>query len=362
MAAAISDKNPTSAKKPDADDVAGDDGRPTTMSDIARLAGVSAMTVSRALKADGSVSSATRKKILNVIANTGYVPDSTARIFATKRSGFVAALIPSINNSNFAETARGIMEALEGSGLQLLLGSTDYAADRECELVAAMLQRRPEAMILTGGAHTGRTRSLIKAARIPIVETWDLPKLPLGHVVGFSNALAASAMAKYLASRGYCRLGFIGGTSERDTRGSERRIGFTAAAVALGLPEVRTISFGKPPISMEQGGQAMSLMLERWPEVEAVMCVSDLSAFGALMECQRRGIKVPEKMAVAGFGDFEVARCCYPAITTLAVDCHAIGKCAGDILVQALSLGKNRETLPEQTIMIDYRVIARDTA
>ena len=158
-----------------------------TMQKIAKLAGVSAMTVSRALKADASVSLKTRQKVLDVVQQTGYVPDATARIFASGRSGFVAVLVPSINNSNFADTVRGMSHVFEAAGLQVLLGDTGYSVDREDVLIGTLLQRRPEAIILTGGVHTAHARNMLANADIPIVETWDLPKTPLGHVVGFSN-------------------------------------------------------------------------------------------------------------------------------------------------------------------------------
>jgi LacI family gluconate utilization system Gnt-I transcriptional repressor len=113
------------------------------MTDVAQRAGVSAMTVSRALKADGAVSPKTRQRILKAVEELGYVLDQTAGTLSSKRSGFVAALIPSLNNSNFSDTARGIERALEPSGLQLLLGATDYAMEKEERLIEAMLRRRP---------------------------------------------------------------------------------------------------------------------------------------------------------------------------------------------------------------------------
>ena len=332
------------------------------MADIARIAGVSAMTVSRALKADGLVSAETRARVLGVIEEVGYIPDQTARTFATGKSGFVAAIVPSINNSNFAETVNGLTEVLEDSGRQLLIGTSEYSIEREEDLVGAMLRRRPEAMILTGGTHTDATRRMLASARIPVVETWDLPAQPIDHVVGFSNAEAAGAMAHYLIDRGYSRLGFIGGATSRDSRGADRRIGFAAAIESRGLSAERVVTFGRPPISMEQGGQALALLIERWPDVDAVMCVSDLSAFGALMECRRRGWSVPDRLAIAGFGNFEVARCCDPAITTVAVDCQSIGRYAGHQVLAALDARERGLPLSPAQIRVEFGVIARATA
>ena len=109
------------------------------MADVARLAGVSTMTVSRALKQHGQVSGPTREKIIKAVNELGYVLDHSAGTLSSRRTGFIAALVPSINNSNFSDTARGITEELERAGLQLMLGYTDYSEQKEEELIETML-------------------------------------------------------------------------------------------------------------------------------------------------------------------------------------------------------------------------------
>jgi LacI family transcriptional regulator, gluconate utilization system Gnt-I transcriptional repressor len=331
------------------------------MTDVAQRAGVSAMTVSRALKADGAVSPKTRQRILTAVEELGYVLDQTAGTLSSKRSGFVVALIPSLNNSNFSDTAQGIERALEPSGLQLLLGATDYAMEKEERLIEAMLRRRPEGVIVTGGWHTQKARRLLQGAGIPVIEIWDLPATPIWHVVGFSNADAVHALVVRLQARGYRSIGFIGGTSTRDTRGAERRHGYTQAVEALGLPPGRIIAFGQPPITMEQGGEAMTQMLAQWPDVDAVVCVSDLSAFGALMECHRRGWSVPGRVAIAGFGDFEVARCCHPRLTTVSIDPAGIGVAAGGLLWRSIEAARGGAALSAETVTMPFRIVERET-
>ena len=337
--------------------------RQVTMADVAAHVGVSKMTVSRALNRSGSseriTSEALRQRILLACADMGYVLDQTARTFSSKRSGFIAAVIPSLNNSNFSETAHGITAAVEGSGLQLLLGYSDYRVENEERLVAAMLMRRPEGVILTGGSHSAGTHAMLASAGIPVVETWDLPAHPIEHTVGFSNAQATAAMVHQLHANGYRHIAFIGGTSNRDTRGADRRRGYTEAIKALGLPAGRVISFGEPPISMEQGAEAIVQLVHQWPDVDAVVCVSDLSAFGALMECQRRGWAVPKRIAIAGFGDFEVARSCHPTITTVAIDSTGIGRAAGELLMRAIDEARTGARLPAETVLIPFRIMAR---
>jgi LacI family gluconate utilization system Gnt-I transcriptional repressor len=332
-----------------------------TMADVAERAGVSTMTVSRALKKGSPISEKTRSRIMRAVDELGYVLDQSAGTLSSKRSGFVATLIPSVNNSNFSDTIRGITEALSDSGLQLLLGHTDYLVQKEETLLESMLTRRPEGIIVTGGSHSPRARRLLQSVGIPVVETWDLPDDPIEHVVGFSNAGAIRALVYDLHARGYRHIGFIGGTSDRDTRGADRKLGYTQAIAELGLQQPRVISFGSPPISMSQGAEAIVQLVTQWPEVDAVICVSDLSAFGALMECHRRGWAVPGRIAIAGFGDFEVSRCAHPRLTTVGVDAGEIGRAAGTLLLRAIAARRDGRTIPQETMIVPFRVIPRES-
>ncbi|MCB8876616.1 LacI family DNA-binding transcriptional regulator [Acidisoma silvae] len=331
------------------------------MTDVAKRAGVSAMTVSRALKADGAVSDRTRLRILQAVDELGYVLDQTAGTLSSKRSGFVAALIPSLNNSNFSDTARGMERALEQSGLQLLLGATDYVQEKEERLAEAMLRRRPEGIIVTGGEHSPKLRRLLQGAGVPVVETWDLPTDPIEHVVGFSNTGAMRALVQRLYALGYREIGFLGGASPRDSRGRARCRGYKAAVAELGLPADRIVAFGEAPSSMDHGSAAMAQLMAHWPKVDAVVCVSDLVAFGALMECQRRGWAVPGRIALAGFGDFEVARCSHPRLTTVSVDSTGIGMTAGALLWRAIEASRTGTRLAAERHVIPYDIIERET-
>ena len=168
---------------------------------MAARVGVSKMPVSRALNrsakgdtSDRSTSEALRLRIAKACNQMGYVIDQTARTFSSKRSGFVAALIPTLNNSNFSDTAHGLTAAVEASGLQVLRGYTDYDIATEVRLLEAMLMRRPESVIVTGGSHTPAARKLLETAGVPVIETWDLPAEPIEHSVGFSNADATASL------------------------------------------------------------------------------------------------------------------------------------------------------------------------
>lgn len=339
---------------------------PPRMSDVARLAGVSKMTVSRVL-AGGHVSQATRERVQKVIDELGYVADAAAGALSSGRSEFVAVLVPSLASSNFSDTVRGLSEAMVPHGLQLLLGDTGYRLEQEEQLVRSMLRHQPRCIALTGRQHTEATRTLLLRAGIPVVEMWDLPADPIDMAVGFSNAKAARAMVRYLHERGYRRIGFLGGASELDRRGLDRMRGYVAELKALDLGEPRLIRLGGSPVTMSHGAPAMAELLERWPDTDAVMCVSDMSAFGAIMECHRRGLMVPADIAVAGFGNFELSWCSHPAITTISVDAYGIGLRAGEALLAALDASLSDEpnrssNAHAKTVKIEYTVVPRESA
>ena len=296
------------------------------MRDVAEAVGVSPMTVSRAFKDDQAVSKATRDRIRETAANLGYVYDVTATAFRTQKSGFVAVTLPSINNANFAETYRGLSVAMETSGVQLLLGATNYRIEKEEDLVRQLLMRNPEALVVTGGHHTEETRKMIRARDMPVIEMWDLPSEPLGHAVGFSNAAAMALIVEHLAETGRRKLAFVGASEGADSRGAERRAGAQAAARRLGLPEMGFIDAGPAPVSMRHGAARIEALGGAVRDYDALVCVSDPVAFGVLNACRRIGVSVPDDVAITGFGQFEVATVSEPRITTVAVGARRIGE------------------------------------
>jgi LacI family transcriptional regulator, gluconate utilization system Gnt-I transcriptional repressor len=313
------------------------------MEDVAAQAGVSLMTVSRALRVPHTVAPATLKRILDVVEKVGYVPDSIAGGLASKRSGFVSLLVPSINNLHFSQTAAALKEVLTPAGLQVLLGITNYEAHAEERLVETMLRRRPEAVV-------------------PVIDTWEMPSrliANVGHAVGFSNKDAAIAITGHLISRGYRRIGYLGELGDIGTRGRLRRDGFVTAMQAAGLDTNREVSLTAPPVGMLAGRQAFDALISQWPDTQAVMCVSDPCAFGALSSCQLRGWPVPNRMAIAGFGAFEISASAVPSISTIEVSGLEIGHEAGKLLLRLLD--QARRPSGNQRIQIATRVMHRDS-
>jgi len=265
-----------------------------------------------------------------------YVPDQMAGRFKTKKSGFVAVLVPSLNNLNFAETVQALSEELEFTGIQLLLGYTNYNAEQEERQIESLLQRRPEAVVLSYDGHTERTIELLKNAQVPVIELWERPTEPIGHTVGFSNRDAAERMTRDLLRLGYERILFLAERGDDWTRGAERRLGYAQAMEDAGLPK-RIVQVGRPPLSIEDGSDAVPLILDQYPDVDCVFCVSDHAAYGVQSGMKLRGIRVPEEISVAGFGNFEVSRFASPMISTVDVDSVRIGSEAGRLIKRLLS-------------------------
>ncbi len=316
------------------------------MRDVARAAGVSRMTVSRALKKDSPISQETRERILKIVRDMNYVPDQMAGSLTTKRSGFVAVLVPSLNNLHFAETVQSLTEELEGIGQQILLGHTDYSHEREEKLVEDMLRRRPEAIVLSYDGHSDRTIQLLSEAHVPVIELWERPKHPIGHTIGFSNRDAAFDMTMGLIDLGYRNITFLGEAEDAWTRGAARRSGFSSAIEVAGLSSHRILPFGKPPLSIEDGAAAVPEILERFPDTDCIFCVSDAPAFGVLSALSQRGVRVPDDIGVAGFGNFEVSRFSKPDITTVVVDPKQIGKAAGSLIAELFASDSAERMIP----------------
>ncbi|WP_220800277.1 MULTISPECIES: LacI family DNA-binding transcriptional regulator [Roseobacter] len=307
------------------------------MRDVARAAGVSRMTVSRALRDNSPVSSETRQRILQVVRDMNYVPDQMAGSLTTKRSGFVAVLVPSLNNLHFAETVQALTEELEKIGQQILLGYTDYSVEREEKLVESMMRRRPEAIVLSYDGHSDRTVQLLSDSNLPVIELWERPENPIGHTIGFSNCDAAAEMTRALIQRGYRNIAFLGEADDAWTRGAARRRGFSEAMQSAGLSAHRILQLGKPPLSIQDGAVATPELLSRYPDVDCIFCVSDVPAFGVLSALSGLHKSVPDDIGVAGFGNFEVSRFSNPSITTVIVDPRRIGQATGALLSELFS-------------------------
>jgi LacI family transcriptional regulator, gluconate utilization system Gnt-I transcriptional repressor len=310
-----------------------------TIADVSRLAGVSRMTVSRVLRSPEVVVPATREQVRKAIAHLGYVPDRAAGSLSSRRTGFIALVLPTLTNANFAAVAHGLTEALRPADYHLLITYNGYSLDEEERQLHNLLARRPEALVLTGTAHRRSATRMLLAADVPVVEIADLPARPIEHAVGFSNYEAGRAAARHLIARGFQRIGAVASSGSGDVvdyRGEERIRGFEEELRVAGLSTEYVLRHGTAPVSYEHGAACAALLLQRKPRVEAVFGVSDLTAVGFVMECQRRKVDVPRELSVMGFGDFEIGAGINPPLTTIHVDFHALGTRTGSLILDLL--------------------------
>lgn len=329
-----------------------------TMEDVARLAGVSAMTVSRVLKSPAKVAGDTRARVQAAIERLGYVPDTVAGTLASRQSRLVAALVSTISGSIFVSTIDGLNTVLAKAGLQLMLGTTEYSPESEQALLAAVLGRRPDGLVLTSAEHTAVTRRLLAGARLPVVEVWDLPEDPIDAAVGFSNHAAGAAMTRLLAELGYRHIAFIGGLTEGDRRGRLRAEGYQAVLDDLGLGPPRRLPVVPGVNLVDAGAAALGRILDRWPDTDAIFCASDVLALGALSEARRRDLAVPGRLAIAGFGDFEFSGEGGLGLTTVRVPGREIGREAGRLLIAM----KNVEPDLPRRVDLGFELVRRSSA
>jgi len=299
-----------------------------TLADVARLAGVSPITVSRVVNHPELVTPDTAAHVQDMIERTGYVPNLLAGGLASKRSRLVAAIVPSITNAIFVEAVQAFTDRLWEAGYQVLLGLSGYPATREDALLAAVLSRRPDAIWLTGINHSRAARQRLVNARIPIVETWDMTPTPIDMLVGFSHEAVGRAVATHLLRRGHRAFGLVWAD---DARALARQRGFTREIEAQGGATIDVVMVPAPS-TLTLGRQGLAALLAR-SSPTAVFCSSDLLAHGALEEARARGIAVPGALALMGFGDLEFAQHTFPALSTVRIDRAAIGRHAADLML-----------------------------
>lgn len=324
-----------------------------TLKDLARLAGVSPMTASRALHRPDLVAEETRLRVEAAVEQTGYVPNSLAGGLTSRQTRLVAAIVPSVGHSLFSDMLDELVGVLEAERYETTLGISRYDTMREENWLATMLSRRPDGVVLTGIEHTARSRRLLLNAGIPIVELWDYTPHPLDVVVGFSQEDAGRAAYRHLKACGYRRPALL---RSDDGRAGRRALGFKRAAQEDEEPEPVEIVFPESNPQAGRGREVMKELLQRAPKTDAVFCSSDSLALGALAHAHAVGLKVPEQLGVMGFGNQALAMDGVPALSTIAVDGTRIGNQAARAL-----LGRMRGDTASVALDVGFETIARES-
>ncbi|MFL9923141.1 LacI family DNA-binding transcriptional regulator [Herbaspirillum lusitanum] len=322
--------------------------------DVAHEAGVSTMTVSRALKAPDLVQEQSRERIIAAIAKLGYVPNQAAATLASARSQVIGVLVPSLTNAVFIETLSGIRDYLSEAGYQFLIGETGYSREKEAQLISTYLAHAPAGFLLSSSDQHEILKKHAAMRHIPAVRMFDLGKSNEDFSVGFSQIKAGYTIARHLIDHGYKRPAFL--AAQMDPRMLKRREGFRKALQEAGI--VADIEVLLPdPTTVGMGAQLLRKVLESWPDCDAVFCCNDDLALGALFECQRRGLDVPGRMAIAGFNDLSWAACATPSITTIITPRYEIGYKAAEMLIDQLR-GK---AIPKGRLDLGFELAVRES-
>ena len=323
--------------------------RAATLHDVAREAGVSLITASRALGNPALVLEKTIERVHQAVTATGYIPNLLAGGLKSRRSLMVAGLVPTISVPQFLPTVKALTETLDAAGYQLILGQSGYDHSREEKLLNTMLSRRPDGIVITGLVHSEAAREQLRRLGIPVVETWDLSDRPVDMVVGVSLVKVGSAIAGFFLSRGWQRLAIATGD---DHRAMLRCEGFLAT-VGREVPTVVVPA----PSSVEWGRRAMAQLLEKDPNIQAVYCSSDGFAHGLMIEARSRGLRIPQDLVVCGFGDADFAAHIDPSLTTAHVDGAAIGRIAAQMIIDRCQ-GK---PVAQPIVDVGFRIIERQS-
>lgn len=325
------------------------------MADVAQIAGVSTITVSRALRAPQSVAPATRERIEQAIQESGYVFDSVAGSLKSRRTPLVLVLIPSIMHSYLVHMIQGVSEVLSQHGLHMVLGTTEDTPEGEERTIRAFLALRPCAILLHNSAHTERTRAELLRYGVPLIETGDLSANPLGHQVSYSNFDAARTMTRHLAERGYRRIAFVY-RQPANERTLSRRDGYRAALAEAGLKHDPALEV--PADSGFAGGaKAVRQLMALEPPSDAGFFIGVDQAAGAALECRRSGWKVPGRIAIATFDDNESAEHADPGITALSIPRYELGRQAALLVLESLDAGP----LEPRTVDVGFQLQARQS-
>jgi LacI family transcriptional regulator len=306
-----------------------------TLEDVARLAGVSTASISRALNAPEKVSSATRDRIEAAIDELGYTPNFGGRALASNRTETVGAIIPTMANAMFASGLQAFQEALAHAGVNLLVATTGFDPEAELRQIKALVSHGADGLLLIGNDRPQTTWDFIDKRQVAHVVVWTSSARPGHCFVGFDNAAAARDVAERALSLGHRRLAMISGLTHNNDRTRARRDGVMRAVSEFGRGAVLT-SVVEAEYSLDAGARAFSqIMSDGDPTV--VICANDVLAAGAMVRARDIGLSVPGDISFIGFDDIGLASVLTPPLATVRVPQLAMGREAARVLLGLLS-------------------------
>jgi LacI family transcriptional regulator, gluconate utilization system Gnt-I transcriptional repressor len=312
----------------------GEKRRRTTLSDVATRAGVSAVTVSRALRKPEMVTQTLRHRVDQAVRELGYIPNQLASALASARTGTIGVVIPSLTNGVFADYLKALHDVLLPAGFQLLVLNSRYGPEEEERAIATLLGQHPEAMIVAGIDQTRRSRLLLEQSGVPVVQTMEITDDPIDINIGMSHYEAGHAATRYLIDLGYRKIGHV--SARLDARSRRRIDGYRGAMREIDVDDASYIAATPRPSTVALGAELFRQLLDRIYGLEAVFCCNDDLALGALFECQRSGIVVPDEMSIVGFNDLEFCASAFPALTSVATPRREMALKSAEIVLEII--------------------------
>lgn len=305
------------------------------MSDVAVTAGVSLASVSRALRRPESVSEEVSKRVHAAAEKLGYSANPIASSMSGTSSSIIAVLVPTLTNAFFSQSIQSMAAELEGSAYQMMIGVHEYDDDREANMIQAFLNWKPAALVVTGVHHNKRSNKLLINADCPVIEIWDLDRRPIDTVIGFSNTEVGRATAAHLIESGRRNLVYVGHLLDRDPRANARALAFVDEAQRSSGVTGRIVP--SPDRTSAAGFEIIQTVLRDYPQTDGIAFSGDGAALGALKGAAAAGARVPEDIAVIGFGDLDPSGYSTPALTTVRPPHSRIGRAVAKHVLSQLS-------------------------
>ena len=324
-----------------------------TISDIAKAVGVSRATVSRVLNEPDKVKPDTRDRVQRAMAAHHYVYNALAGGLSTKRTHTLGLIIPTITNPVFAVSTQGIQETAARRGYSILLGSTDYSAATEFDLVKLFHAKQVDGLIFTGAPAAETTAAYLERCQMPYVVTWSRVGQGEASYVSFDNIQAARYVIDYLVSMGHRRIGMIAGRFSQTGRAERRWQGYCQALAHHGLAgDERMVIQSEYTVAGGRAAMAQLLRLDRRPT--AVFCGNDILAYGAMAAVRDQGLAVGRDVSIVGFDDLEMSSVTDPPLTTVRIPGHRMGTMGAELLIDLIEgriAGTRQHTLETDLIV-----------
>lgn len=330
--------------------------RGITLTEVAELSGVSEITVSRVLRNTGAIADDTRKKVLLAVDQIGYVPNRVAGTLASATSNLIGVVIPSLANIVFPEVLRGVHAALDASGIQAVVGVTEYDLTTEERLVRSLLAWKPHAMLVAGLDHTEATRRMLLGAGVRVAEMMDIDATPIDVAVGMSHRRAGFDAAVHLLNRGYRRFGYVGHDWLTDRRARLRFDGLATALREAGLGFI-DVALHDGPSSTMAGRQTLATLLARTPAIDVAVFSNDDMAIGGVFHCLAEAIAIKQRLAIFGFNGLSIGAALPLPLSTIRSRRFEIGKTA----VATILDDKSSRGAPT-IVDVGYEIVAGATA